>query len=242
MPGSTRKAWLFVAFPLAVIGIFTALPTLAGLGLSLFEWDGGGRPRFVALENFRALALEDRQFRYALQTVPGVAEVASVGGQVRQYQVEVDPNQMAAYGLSLAQVRRAIERSNIDVGGRLVEQAETEFMVRGRGYVRSVADLAGIAIGADPSGTPILLSSVATVQLGPELRRGLTDLDGEGDVVREMSWGRDDLAGDEVCVERRTAASDETWVRSAVWLERVTDAEITMRKGVVFSHPVFKST
>jgi len=128
-------------------------------------------------------SIQDWQLRYELQTVPGVAEVASVGGHVRQYQVEVDPNLLAAYGLSLAQVRRAIERSNADIGGKLLEQAETEFMVRGRGYVSSVEDLEQVALGASESGTPILLRNVATVSLGPELRRGLTDLDGKGDVA-----------------------------------------------------------
>jgi Cu(I)/Ag(I) efflux system membrane protein CusA/SilA len=102
---------------------------------------------------------------------------------VRQYQVEVDPNQLAAYGLSLASVRHAIMRSNSDIGGKLLEQAETEFMVRGRGYVTSTRDLEQVALGASDSGTPILLQNVATVSLGPELRRGLTDLDGEGDVA-----------------------------------------------------------
>ena len=126
-------------------------------------------------------SIQDWHLRYELQTVPGVAEVASVGGHVRQYQVEVDPNALTAYGLSIGHVRRAIERSNNDVGGRLVEQAETEFMVRGRGYIQSTRDLESIAVGANESGTPILLRSIATVSLGPELRRGLTDLDGEGE-------------------------------------------------------------
>ncbi|NNL87057.1 MAG: efflux RND transporter permease subunit, partial [Myxococcales bacterium] len=128
-------------------------------------------------------SIQDWHLRYELQTVPGVAEVASVGGHVRQYQVEVDPNELAAYGVSLAHVRRAIQRSNNDIGGRLVEQAETEFMVRGRGYVTSVRDLEQVALGANESGTPILLGNVATVSLGPELRRGLTDLDGEGETA-----------------------------------------------------------
>jgi Cu(I)/Ag(I) efflux system membrane protein CusA/SilA len=128
-------------------------------------------------------SLQDWHLRYELQTVPGVAEVASVGGHVRQYQVEVDPNQLAAYGIPLAQVRHAIMRSNSDIGGKLVEQAETEFMVRSRGYLGSTSDLEQIAVGANESGTPILLRNVATVSLGPELRRGLTDLDGEGDVA-----------------------------------------------------------
>jgi Cu(I)/Ag(I) efflux system membrane protein CusA/SilA len=128
-------------------------------------------------------SIQDWHLRYELQTVPGVAEVASVGGHVRQYQVEVDPNQLVAYGLSLSHVRHAIERSNSDIGGGLVEQAETEFMVRGRGYVSSTRDLEQVAVGSDESGTPILLRNIATVSLGPELRRGLTDLDGEGEVA-----------------------------------------------------------
>jgi Cu(I)/Ag(I) efflux system membrane protein CusA/SilA len=128
-------------------------------------------------------SIQDWHLRYELQTVSGVAEVASVGGHVRQYQVEVDPNKLAAYGISLARVRHAIMRSNSDIGGRLLEQAETEFMVRGRGYVSSTQDLEQVALGASDSGTPILLRNVASVSLGPELRRGLTDLDGEGDVA-----------------------------------------------------------
>lgn len=128
-------------------------------------------------------SLQDWLVRYALQAVPGVAEVASVGGHVREYQIEVDPNALAAFDISLAEVRRAIRRSNVDVGGRLIELAERELIVRGRGFVRSTRDLESIAIGADASGTPILLRSVGSVSLGPELRRGLTDLDGEGEVV-----------------------------------------------------------
>lgn len=128
-------------------------------------------------------SLQDWYLRYELQTVPGVSEVASLGGHVRQYQVEVDPNQLAAYRLSIGHVRHAIKRSNDDIGGRLIEQAETEFMVRGRGYITSVEDLEQVAVGVNATGTPILLRNVATVSLGPELRRGLTDLDGEGEVA-----------------------------------------------------------
>ena len=127
--------------------------------------------------------IQDWYLRYELQTVPGVSEVASVGGFVKQYQVEVDPNQLFAYNIPLAKVREAIKRSNIDVGGRLVEMAETEFMVRGRGYIKSVKDIESIAIGVDENGTPVLIRDVATVQLGPELRRGLTELNGEGEVA-----------------------------------------------------------
>jgi Cu(I)/Ag(I) efflux system membrane protein CusA/SilA len=142
-------------------------------------------------------SIQDWLLRYELQTVPGVAEVASVGGHVRQYQVEVDPNQLTAYGLTLAHIRRAIERSNSDIGGRLIEQAETEFMVRSRGTLSSTRDLEQVAVGADQKGTPILLRSVATVTLGPELRRGLTDLDGQGETaagVVIMRFGENALA------------------------------------------------
>ncbi len=128
-------------------------------------------------------SIQDWQLRYELQAVPGVAEVASVGGHVRQYQVEVDPNVLAAFGVSLRQVRRAIERSNSEVGGRLIEMAETEFMLRGRGYIKSLDDLRDTAVATDGRGTPVLLRDVARVSLGPELRRGLTDLDGVGEVV-----------------------------------------------------------
>ncbi len=128
-------------------------------------------------------SIQDWYLRYELQTVPGVAEVASLGGFVRQYQVEVDPNALAAYGIPLGQVHRAIQRSNSDVGGRLIEMAETEFMVRGRGYIESIDDIDQIAIGTDGRGTPVLLRDVANVHIGPELRRGLADLNGEGEVA-----------------------------------------------------------
>ena len=128
-------------------------------------------------------SIQDWYLRYELQAVPGVSEVASVGGHVRQYQVEVDPNALLAYNIPLAKVKRAIQRSNNDVGGKLVEMAETEYMVRGKGYIKSIADLEVIPVGVDANGTPIRLMDVATVQLGPELRRGLAELDGEGEVV-----------------------------------------------------------
>ena len=128
-------------------------------------------------------SIQDWFLRYELQTVPGVSEVASIGGFVRQYQVEVDPNLLASYKIPLSQVSHAIKRSNNDVGGRLIEMAESEFMVRGLGYIKNLDDLKQVAIGTDGAGTPILLRDVATVQFGPELRRGVTDLDGEGDVA-----------------------------------------------------------
>lgn len=125
---------------------------------------------------------QDWFLRYALQSVPGVAEVATVGGQVRQYQVAVDPLRLAAYDLPLDAVIEAVRKSNADVGGRLVELAGREYMVRGRGYVKSTADLEKLVLRADRN-TPVTLKDVATVTLGPEIRRGVADYDGEGDVV-----------------------------------------------------------
>ncbi len=126
---------------------------------------------------------QDWFLRYALQSVPGVAEVATVGGLVRQYQVTVDPNRLAAYGLSLSQVTRAIRGSNNDVGGRLLELAGREYMVRGRGYFRSIADIEAVGVGVSAAGTPIRVKDVGAVALGPDIRRGVADLDGNGDAV-----------------------------------------------------------
>ena len=142
-------------------------------------------------------SLQDWYLRYPLQTVDGVSEVASVGGYVKQYQVEVDPNALLRYGIPLSKVRQAIQRSNNDVGGRLIEMAETEYMVRGLGYIQSLDDLNTIPVGVDNDGTPIRLRDIANVQLGPELRRGLVDLNGEGEVVGGvviMRFGENALA------------------------------------------------
>ncbi len=128
-------------------------------------------------------SLQDWFLRYELTSVPGVAEVASIGGFVKQYQVIVDPNKLLAYGIPIQKVKRAIQRSNNDVGGRLVEMGETEFMVRGLGYIKSLEDLYNIPLGTDKRGTPILLRNVATVQVGPELRRGILDHNGTGEAV-----------------------------------------------------------
>ncbi len=142
-------------------------------------------------------SIQDWYMRYPLQTVDGVAEVASVGGFVKQYQVEVDPNALLRYNIPLNSVRMAINNSNKDVGGRLVELAETEYMVRSRGYIQSIGDLNSIPVAVDADGTPIRLQDVAHVHLGPELRRGVVDLNGEGEVVGGvviMRFGENALA------------------------------------------------
>jgi Cu(I)/Ag(I) efflux system membrane protein CusA/SilA len=128
-------------------------------------------------------SFQDWYLRYWLQSVPGVAEVASIGGFQKQYQVNVDPNALVARKLPLQRVVDAIRQGNNDVGGRLVEFAGAEYMVRGRGYARSVSDLEAIVVGDDGKGTPILVRDVARVALGPDIRRGVVDLDGMGDTV-----------------------------------------------------------
>ena len=125
---------------------------------------------------------QDWFLRYAVQCVPGVSEVATVGGQVRQYQITVNPNALAAYKLPIEAVIQAVRRGNADVGGRLMELSGREYMVRGRGYVKGIADLENLVLRAE-GGTPVKVKDVATVALGPEMRRGVADLDGQGDVV-----------------------------------------------------------
>ncbi|MBI4817430.1 MAG: efflux RND transporter permease subunit [Deltaproteobacteria bacterium] len=125
---------------------------------------------------------QDWFLRYAVQSVPGVSEVATVGGQVRQYQVTVNPNQLAAYELPLDAVIDAVREGNNDVGGRLVELSGREHMVRGRGYVKNIRDIENIVLRSE-GGTPVLIRDVAKVALGPEMRRGIADYNGKGDVV-----------------------------------------------------------
>ena len=128
-------------------------------------------------------SIQDWYLKYELTSVPGVSEVASIGGFVRQYQVTVDPNRLRAYGISLSRIRDAIDASNSDVGGRLLEVAEKEFMIRGQGLIESLDDIRMIALGVNAAGTPILLEDVAEVGVGPEMRRGIAEWNGEGETV-----------------------------------------------------------
>src|SRR5512135_2207658 len=135
-----------------------------------------------SLEQIRSY--QDWYLRYALQSVPGVAEVVPVGGFVRQYQVNVDPNKLLAYRVPIDMVVNAVKKSNNEAGARLVEMSGREYMVRGRGYLRSLADLQNIPVIVNAqTGTPVLLRDVATVTFGPDMRRGVAELDGRGEVV-----------------------------------------------------------
>ncbi len=155
-------------------------PDATGVGW-VFEYallDREGKHGLAELRSF-----QDWNLRYALSAVPGVAEVASVGGYEKQYQVTIDPTRLLAYGLPLRRIVEAIRMSNLDVGGRVLEIAEHEYAVRGRGYVTGVEDLKKVVVGTDGAGTPIRLEHVANVQIGGNIRRGFVDLNGEGEVV-----------------------------------------------------------
>jgi Cu(I)/Ag(I) efflux system membrane protein CusA/SilA len=169
-------------------------PDATGVGW-VFEYalvDETGQQDLAELRSF-----QDWYLRYWLASVPGVAEVASIGGFVKQYQVNLDPNKLAAYDLSVGDVVRAIKASNNEVEGRVLEFAGRESMVRGRGYLTSAADIEEVALGADLRGTPIRVADVGDVRLGPEIRRGVAELDGRGEVVGGiviMRYGENALA------------------------------------------------
>ena len=162
-------------------GVKTQLgPDASGVGWG-FEYALVDRTGKHDLAQLRTL--NDWSVQYWLRSVPGVAEVAPYGGFVKQYQIEIDPNALAAFNIPLDMVVAAVRKSNNDVGGRVVEWSGREYMVRGQGYLGSIADLEQVALGARPDGTPILVRDVARVHIGPEIRRGVADLNGEGDVA-----------------------------------------------------------
>ncbi|HEY2235486.1 MAG TPA: efflux RND transporter permease subunit, partial [Candidatus Angelobacter sp.] len=162
-------------------GVKTELgPDANGLGW-IFQYalvDKSGQHNLAELRS-----LQDWYLRYYLKSVPGVAEVAPLGGFGQQYQVNVDPRRLQAYGIPISRVVDAVRGGNSEVGGRLLEFGGTEYMVRGRGYAQSVEDFGNIVLTASQTGTPIRVKDVGQVVLGPELRRGVSDLDGNGEVV-----------------------------------------------------------
>ncbi len=155
-------------------------PDATGLGW-VYQYalvDRSGKNSLADLRSY-----QDWYLRYYLKAVPGVSEVASVGGFGRQYQVNVDPNRLRNYGLSIQRVVAAVRGGNTETGGRLIEFGGTEYMIRGRGYARSIADFESIVVSASESGTPIRIRDIGQVTVGPDLRRGVSDLDGTGETV-----------------------------------------------------------
>src|SRR5256714_8834941 len=170
-------------------------PDATGIGW-VFQYtltDKTGKHSLADLRTF-----QDFTLRFALGSVPGVAEVASVGGYQKQYQVTIDPNRLRAYGVTVSEVIDAIRQSNNDVGGRIIELSGREYYVRGRGYIQDLASIERIALRASgPAGTPLLVRDVATVRLGPDIRRGLLECNGEGEAVGGivvMRYGENALA------------------------------------------------
>lgn len=162
-------------------GVRTELgPDATGVGW-VYQYalvDKSGRHDLAQLRSY-----QDWNLRYQLQSVPGVAEVASIGGFQKQYQVNLNPDSLAAYGVAIDKVIKAVGESNEETGARLIEYSGAEYMIRGKGYVKSVKDLENVVVGRGPGGTPVLLKNLGTVTTGPEMRRGVSDLDGEGDAV-----------------------------------------------------------
>lgn len=186
-------------------------------------------------------AFQDYTLRYALASVPGVAEVASVGGFERQYQVTVEPSRLRAYGLTLAEVGDAIRRSNRDSGGRLLEMSGREYMIRGRGYIQRLEDVEAIAIRSTEEGTPILIRDIGTVSFGGDIRRGVADLDGEGETVGGivvMRYGENALQVIER-VKEKLASIEPSFPEGVEWVtvydrsELIHDAVRTLRDTLV---------
>ena len=152
--------------------------TSLGWGFSYAVVDETGKYDLSQLRS-----IQDWRLKLALESVPGVSQVASVGGFVKQYQITVDPNRLAGYNIPITKVMEAVKRSNLDVEGRVLEFSGIEYMVRGRGYIRSIRDIEDIPVATTATGTPVYLKNIANIQLGPEIRRGVADLDGKGEIA-----------------------------------------------------------
>ena len=155
-------------------------PDATGVGW-IFEYALVDRTGQNDLSQLRSL--QDWFLKYELQTVPGVAEVAAIGGMVKQYQVVVDPDKMRAFDITLPEIRQAIQAGNQESGGSVIEMGEAEYMVRATGYLQGIDDLSAIPLGVSSNGTPVVLSDLAEIRIGPQMRRGIAELDGEGEVV-----------------------------------------------------------
>ena len=178
---SRTLEYLSAVLPRLPQGVRTELgPDATGIGW-VFQYvlkDNSGKHDLAQLRS-----IQDWFLRYQLQSVPGVAEVAPLGGFVRQYQVNVDPVKLQAYRVPIEKVVEAVRAGNNDVGGRLVEFSGAEYMVRGRGYAQSTQDLGNIVLSASSDGIPVRVKDIGQVELGPDVRRGISDLNGTGDAV-----------------------------------------------------------
>ncbi|HBH18970.1 MAG TPA: CusA/CzcA family heavy metal efflux RND transporter, partial [Cyanobacteria bacterium UBA9579] len=152
--------------------------TSLGWGFSYALVDETGKYNLAELRS-----LQDYNLKLSLESVQGVSQVASIGGFIKQYQITIDPNKLLAYNIPLTKVIETVRRSNKDVSGRVLDFSGFEYMIRGRGYIKSLKDLESIPVNTDGYGTPVYLKDVADIQLGPEMRRGVTDLDGNGEVA-----------------------------------------------------------
>jgi len=178
---SRTLEYLSSVLPRLPQGVRTEIgPDATGLGW-VFQYALVDESGTHSLEELRSF--QDWYLRYYLKSVPGVAEVAPLGGFNRQYQVNLDPNRLQAYGIPISRVIDVVRGGNNEVGGRLIEFGGTEYNVRGRGYIKSVQDIEEIVVTASDSGTPIRIKDIGEVALGPDIRRGVADLDGKGDVV-----------------------------------------------------------
>jgi len=178
---SRTMEYLSSVLPRLPQGVSTELgPDATGVGW-VFQYalvDESGRHGLDELRSY-----QDWYLRYYLKAIPGVAEVAPIGGFVRQYQVQVDPNRLRAYNLPIGKVVEAVRAGNSDVGGRLLELGGAEYMVRGRGYAKTTADIGSIVLATNAAGTAVRVRDVGEVTLGPDIRRGVADFDGHGDTV-----------------------------------------------------------
>ena len=228
---SRALEYLSGVLPRLPAGVKTELgPDATGLGW-VFQYalvDPTGKHSLEELRSY-----QDWYLRYYLKAVPGVAEVASVGGFVRQYQVNVDPNRLQAYNLSISKVAKAVGSGNKDVGGRLLEFGGTEYMVRGRGYARSLEDFENIVLSASEDGTPIRVKDVGQVVVGPDLRRGVTDLDGTGEVVSGIVVMREGQNALEVINRVKSKIKEiEPGLPSGVKIEPIYDRSDLIQRAI----------
>jgi Cu(I)/Ag(I) efflux system membrane protein CusA/SilA len=212
-------------------GVRTELgPDATGLGW-VFQYALVDRTGVHTAADLRSF--QDWSLRYHLRSVPGVADVASIGGDIRQYQVDVDPNRLRAHRLTIGRVVEVVRGGNNDAGGRVVEFGGTEYMVRGRGYARSIEDIENLVLSVDGEGTPVRIRDIGEVSRGPDFRRGATDLDGEGEVVSGIVIMRaGENALDVIDRVKARLRSVEAGLPEGVVVEPIYDRSVLVRNAV----------